>query len=233
MSQTTPNEKVNSAVRRGKRRGRPTVGQSDEQSVYELLISSAIYLFARKGYNGTTVRDIADRAGVNISLVSYYFGGKEGIYRTALSRFGEERLESARRVLVPPDSVEEVIVRLSVFLDELFLAYIKEPDLVRMLHLEVEKGHPIVKDLFRQTLFEVYQTLVNFFEDAKKRKILVAGFDPKAAAGIVFAVYSQAVRGERLNREILGVSIFDKKYRERLRDQYVNTIIYGINDPWK
>ncbi|HNO01068.1 MAG TPA: TetR family transcriptional regulator, partial [Chitinophagaceae bacterium] len=34
-------------------------------------------LFAEKGYNGTSVRDIAEKAGINLAMVSYYFGSKE------------------------------------------------------------------------------------------------------------------------------------------------------------
>ena len=35
---------------------------------------------ARQGLAGARVNDIADRAGVNKQLISYYFGGKEGLF---------------------------------------------------------------------------------------------------------------------------------------------------------
>jgi len=41
------------------------------------IISTAERLFSTKGYDGTSVRDIADEAGVNIAMISYYFGSKE------------------------------------------------------------------------------------------------------------------------------------------------------------
>ena len=34
-------------------------------------------LFAQKGFAGTSVRDIAQAADVNVSMISYYFGSKE------------------------------------------------------------------------------------------------------------------------------------------------------------
>lgn len=40
------------------------------------IINSAAYLFSRKGFAGAGVREIAARAGVNISMISYYYGGK-------------------------------------------------------------------------------------------------------------------------------------------------------------
>lgn len=41
------------------------------------IIGTAERLFSAKGYDGTSVRDIADEAGVNIAMISYYFGSKE------------------------------------------------------------------------------------------------------------------------------------------------------------
>lgn len=43
----------------------------------KLIISTAEHLFSAKGYDGTSVRDIADEAKVNIAMISYYFGSKE------------------------------------------------------------------------------------------------------------------------------------------------------------
>jgi len=47
---------------------------SDKQ---KQIILTAERLFSEKGYEGTSVRDIADEAGVNIAMISYYFGSKE------------------------------------------------------------------------------------------------------------------------------------------------------------
>ncbi len=41
------------------------------------ILSTAERLFSTKGFDGTSVRDIADDAGVNIAMISYYFGSKE------------------------------------------------------------------------------------------------------------------------------------------------------------
>ena len=37
--------------------------------------------FASKGFSGARLQDVADRAGLNKQLISYYFGGKEGLWR--------------------------------------------------------------------------------------------------------------------------------------------------------
>jgi len=41
------------------------------------IIDTAERLFAAKGFEGTSVRDIAQEAGINIAMISYYFGSKE------------------------------------------------------------------------------------------------------------------------------------------------------------
>ncbi|RYY97735.1 MAG: TetR/AcrR family transcriptional regulator [Chitinophagaceae bacterium] len=45
------------------------------------IIHTAEGLFAQKGYDGTSVRDIAEAAGVNLAMISYYFGSKEGLIK--------------------------------------------------------------------------------------------------------------------------------------------------------
>ena len=50
----------------------------------EKLLEVAVHLFAQKGLDGVSTRDLAREAGLNISLISYYFGGKEGLYRAVL-----------------------------------------------------------------------------------------------------------------------------------------------------
>lgn len=41
------------------------------------IIRIAEELFASRGFEGTSVRDIAEAAGINIAMISYYFGSKE------------------------------------------------------------------------------------------------------------------------------------------------------------
>ena len=41
------------------------------------IIETAERLFGERGFDGTTVRDIADEAGINVAMISYYFGSKE------------------------------------------------------------------------------------------------------------------------------------------------------------
>ena len=72
------------------------------------VIAAASALFAEHGLRGTSVRDIAERAGVNLAAAHYHFGSKEDLYfevlraqfeavNRALARRGA-RLPAARRL---------------------------------------------------------------------------------------------------------------------------------------
>lgn len=46
----------------------------------EQIIETALHLFAEKGFEGTSIRDIAEKATVNVAMVNYYFGTKEKLF---------------------------------------------------------------------------------------------------------------------------------------------------------
>jgi AcrR family transcriptional regulator len=46
----------------------------------EHIINNAVELFAEKGFEGTSIRDLAARAEVNVAMVNYYFGSKEKLF---------------------------------------------------------------------------------------------------------------------------------------------------------
>ena len=54
------------------------------------LLTAAGELFHARGYEGATVRDIGERAGVDPALIARYFGGKERLYLAVLA---EEHVE--------------------------------------------------------------------------------------------------------------------------------------------
>ncbi|WP_343320595.1 TetR family transcriptional regulator (plasmid) [Arthrobacter sp. TMP15] len=62
----------------------------DAVNTRALLLHAARRRFARDGYAGTTVRDIASDAGVNVALINRYFTSKEGLFEACLIRAAEE-----------------------------------------------------------------------------------------------------------------------------------------------
>lgn len=60
------------------------------QSTRERIVDAAEMLFARQGYEGTTTRAIALKAGVPLGLMSYYFGTKGDLYSEVIMRRSTE-----------------------------------------------------------------------------------------------------------------------------------------------
>jgi len=62
------------------------MGYNDKQVQ---IMETAETLFAEKGFNGTSVRDIAEKANVNLAMISYYFGSKDKLLEALFSYRGE------------------------------------------------------------------------------------------------------------------------------------------------
>jgi AcrR family transcriptional regulator len=80
------------------------------------IMEAAEKLFADKGFEGTSVRDIAEGAGVNLAMISYYFGSKEKLmeamfnHRAASSILQLEEMVQDK-TLSPLQKVEKLIDR--------------------------------------------------------------------------------------------------------------------------
>ena len=64
----------------------PAPRQRDADGTRQRLLTAARQRFARDGYAATTVRDIANDAGVNVALINRYFVSKEGLFEACLNR---------------------------------------------------------------------------------------------------------------------------------------------------
>ncbi len=79
------------------------------------IIEVAEKLFAQRGFNGVSLREITREAGVDVALVKYYFDNKEGLFDALLQRradiLNRERGEALDRVLARnnPAPVEDII----------------------------------------------------------------------------------------------------------------------------
>lgn len=83
-------------------------GGKDSAATRKALVRAARRRFATEGYRAATVRNIAADAGVNVALISRYFGSKEGLFEACVQRTVDE-LEP--RVPGRPADLEETIGR--------------------------------------------------------------------------------------------------------------------------
>ncbi|MFI9045908.1 TetR/AcrR family transcriptional regulator [Streptomyces sp. NPDC053427] len=78
----------------------------DAQGTRLRLLDAASQLFAERGYERATVRDIAARAGANQALLFRYFGSKKALFGEVMARGGQEQLRTT-----PPERLFEVALR--------------------------------------------------------------------------------------------------------------------------
>jgi len=64
----------------GQRPGIYTRGEDTRRRILE----AAIEVFAAEGYEGASTRHLAERAGINLPAIQYYFGSKDGLYRAVI-----------------------------------------------------------------------------------------------------------------------------------------------------
>ena len=65
---------------------------SKDENTKGKILSVATKLFAEKGFDGVGIRELCQEAGVNISMISYYFGGKKELYQAIIDNLMETQL---------------------------------------------------------------------------------------------------------------------------------------------
>lgn len=89
-----------------RRLGRPPT-TVDGRTVPERLVLAAQALFAEKGYAGTTVQDVVDRAGVTKGAMYHYFGAKEDLLHEIYGRVLRMQMERLEAVVSRDAPVQE------------------------------------------------------------------------------------------------------------------------------
>jgi len=195
----------------------------------ELLLAAGLKLFADKGFDGTTVKEIAEEAGVNVSLVSYYFQGKEGLFVACLQPFGSSLLATAERVLKPATTREEFEVRLRLFIEEFLIAHSQASEITQILHRDCSPGNPHVRRLYRESFIHIFEAFVRFAATAKKTGILRPDHEPVIACGFLLGGLVQSIRMDFILQEHFNQTIDDPKYREKMITQVVRQFMQGVS----
>jgi AcrR family transcriptional regulator len=84
----------------------------DASNTRQLLLVAARRRFARDGYAATTVREIANDAGVNVALINRYFTSKEGLFEACIARAAEHLDRSETAALTVEDLLRSILRRL-------------------------------------------------------------------------------------------------------------------------
>jgi len=144
------------------------------------ILDVAESLFARKGYDGTTIKQIGGGSGLNPALIYYYFAGKEDLYKAVLQRFFDTVLSQGVAVLdgtIPPD---EAIRRLLALQAEWLLA---RPNLYRLLVREmVDHDARHAQEIMLQMAAGPFQRLCRVIEQGQQTGSFRTDLEPRFAA---------------------------------------------------
>lgn len=173
--------------------------QADAEQIPEAtrqrILDSALDLFGERGLTGTTVRDIAARAKVNVAAISYHFGGKDELYRAvAESVIGsiEARVRQRFAPLLerPPSNPKAALAAMQDFAETIIEVIVGPPEMRRVARF-------IIREQMQPTFaFEILFGVMSRLHGAATRMFaLAAGLDPEGREAMlrVFLIIGQVL----------------------------------------
>ena len=143
------------------------------------LIGVALLCFAERGFDGTSIEEIAARAGVSKPVIYEHFGGKEGLYAVVVDREVTTLLHTLRKAVTDPDAGSRRLLELGTLA---LLDYIESyPEGFQIIMRDSsELGGSGFASILNDVIVRVEGLLIPKFD--KK------GFDPKAVPLIAQAL---------------------------------------------
>lgn len=184
------------------------------------IFSVAAHLFAEKGYNGVSMREISEQSGVSKPTIYYYFGSKEGIYQelvnTGLSHISIE-IEKVHSLDMP---IKEKLVLL---LKRFFQYSLKYPEFVKFFITlsEASKNFSFLEkskdeaDKRSEILVQMIQQGVNTGEFGASAK-------PELAAAIYGSVLWFFIWRQLLSKE--------QMLTDQLAEDIIEMLFKGLNE---
>lgn len=128
-----------------------------------LIAKAAVTLFNQNGYTGTSIRDIAKKAGVNVANISYYFNNKHGLLEYCLTTFFEQyicEIEQGYLATIENDANEA----LKVIAKNILLFQSKNSQLTRFVLREVSIDSQVVREIMATYYMKERYYLKKVFE---------------------------------------------------------------------
>ena len=164
--------------------------EASKKETRRLILKAARTLFARKGMEECTIRDIAKKAGVSPASVVVHFKSKTGLLEEALC--GDIESVLSELVASMPEDIE-LLDRLMHLSKGFFGLYDKNRDLYRAL-IRYTVFEPASETQIMSKLSEQYiQFLSQIMEEQKTRGAVRPEVDSRIAAASVFSLYMGAL----------------------------------------
>jgi AcrR family transcriptional regulator len=81
----------------------------DSKKTREKILKTATKLFLKKGVDQVGVREIASKAGINLSLMNYYFQTKENLFETIFDMLVKDKAVKLREILEAESSLDDKV----------------------------------------------------------------------------------------------------------------------------
>lgn len=181
-------------------RGRPI--NTGQQDLKAQILDTAEQLFTDHGYAATSIRNIADQAGVNPALVHYYFGNKHALLESVL----QHSLEPMVNALASLKTSESVSVEeIAALLIPMAAAH---PNIPKLLTREVLLPGGEMQDYFIENLApQLGGALPGLLEREKKAGKLRNDIDPAYSALMILAVCFFPFIARSLAEPVLGINL--------------------------
>lgn len=133
-------------------------------------MEAAVRLFAQKGFEGTSIRDLATEANVNVAMVNYYFGSKEKLFAALIESKGTYMRSRIGEILADKSTseIEKIDLIIETFINRIF----SNPDYHRVIHQELLMNkrlelHDQIIELFTYNT----KTIINLIESGIKKGV--------------------------------------------------------------
>ena len=174
----------------------------------EQLLDAATRVFARKGYAGASVEEIAESAGYSIGALYSNFASKEQLFLELMAARGERRVTAVAEILGTGDPVDALAGLLE-------RADGRDPD---MIALRAEfwlyaVRNPEAMEALRVQQRQQVDALIGVIGAAMERWGTPPGVPPAEVAAVVLAMFQGLVRQRRIDPDRVSVDLFAQGLR--------------------
>jgi len=99
------------------------------------IINIAIELFAEKGFEGTSIRELAAKADVNVAMVNYYFGSKDKLFEAIIEKKATHMKGKLEELLADTKLTE--IEKMDIIIESYVDRILSQPNYHRLIHQEL------------------------------------------------------------------------------------------------
>ena len=205
--------------------GRPARDDEDSSDVRNRLLDAATEFAIERGFDGTGIREIADRAGVSSGMIQYYFGGRRGLHEAMFDRAFDRlrsQLSATLDALPPGADTIETLIRVHA------AAIAADPWIPKLVAREVLADQGSLREHFKERVGDGPLMLMRrAIEEAIERGVLRKDLDPTLCLMTLgslsaFPYLMVPILGDRLGLEL------DEGFEERLVEHNLALIARGL-----